>query len=542
MSLDAFAKKRVLIVDPLETFRFSIKQTLMSLGMKLVDSVSNAQAVLSGFQSIHYDVVLCNYDLGKGKNGQELLEELRLKKLLKHSDLFFIISAEVSRDKVMGALENAPDGYLVKPITPKSLELRLGKALELKDALSAVNIALDKGNLEKALTECEALLSEGDKHQLACLESKAWLLTRLNRLDEAIELYQSHDHLWAQYGLAKAHIRNQALAEAEQLLKKIISNDPDQVEAMDLLAEIYRQQGLLEQAQTLIEQAVSCSPHSLMRQRALAEVCVETKDDVKASEAFQNVLALGEQSVFAHPDQYYDYAQFLANLAKHDSKPEQNEHLQQAFQLLEQANKRFVTIDEIEIQSKLVSASLNAAIGNTVEAEAILQQFMTDLSQHIQRPETLIVAARTMQELGHSDAAEQMLEQAADLAEHGSEQLGLIYDQLNQAISPEARQKAFSQNKKGLQLYHQGEVEQAAKELRLAILLTPRHIPLNLNLIQVLVECYAHESAAQKQAALLEEVKKYLHRVRHIPEKHREYPRFQHLSKRYQQLVMKEAR
>ncbi|MFT5717912.1 MAG: DNA-binding NarL/FixJ family response regulator, partial [Oleiphilaceae bacterium] len=125
MSLEEYSKKRFLIVDQLDSFRFSTKKTLMELGLKLIDSASAAQKVITGFQSINYDIVLCNYELGKGKNGQELLEELRFRKLLKFTGLFFIISAEVEKGKVIGTIENEPDGYLVKPVTPKDLKDRL---------------------------------------------------------------------------------------------------------------------------------------------------------------------------------------------------------------------------------------------------------------------------------------------------------------------------------------------------------------------------------------------------------------------------------
>lgn len=70
MDLEEYSKKRFLIVDSLDSFCFSTKKTLKELGLKLVDTASSAQKVITGFENINYDVVLCNYDLGKGKNGK----------------------------------------------------------------------------------------------------------------------------------------------------------------------------------------------------------------------------------------------------------------------------------------------------------------------------------------------------------------------------------------------------------------------------------------------------------------------------------------
>ena len=64
-----------------------------------------------------YDIVLCDYNLGAGQDGQQLLEELRYRHKLKNTSLFVMITAESSRDMVLGALEYLPDDYLTKPIT-----------------------------------------------------------------------------------------------------------------------------------------------------------------------------------------------------------------------------------------------------------------------------------------------------------------------------------------------------------------------------------------------------------------------------------------
>ena len=225
MSLEDYAKKRFLIVDELDTFRFSTKNTLMSLGLKLVDTASSAQNVVSGFQNVNYDVILCNYELGKGKNGQELLEELRYKRLLKFTGLFFIISAEVERGKVMGTIENEPDGYLVKPVKPSDLRDRLVKALKMKDAMYEIDNAIDEGDYHTAIAYCDEKISQKDRYAIRCFKTKAWLLQKLGDWAQARSVYESvlnsNDYTWAQYGLAKIYIKQKRYDEAENLLNDI---------------------------------------------------------------------------------------------------------------------------------------------------------------------------------------------------------------------------------------------------------------------------------------------------------------------------------
>lgn len=537
MSLKNFSKKRILVVDELEAFRFSTKQSLMQLGFKLVDTASTAQSVITGFQTINYDVVFCNYDLGKGKNGQQLLEELRYKKLLKFTGLFFIVSAEVERGKVMGTLDNEPDGYLVKPVTPRDLEQRLTRSLEAKEAMRLVNEAIDDGDFRSALAYCDSRLSDSLPYRATCSKSRAWLLTKLGQFKEAKSFYTDlvaeNNYLWAQFGLAEVLIKLQEYEEAEKLLKQIIETDPDYIEALDLLAELYTLRNQSKDAQDVVQQAIERSPNSILRQQKFAALCVENKDTQTAIDAFQQVIKLGDQSVYASPEQYYDFANYLASQAKERDDDETAELTEEAFKLLEKANKRFSNSEQIETQSQLVGACLKVTLGDEASATKILEGVLAkkDSADESYNSATLQACAKTLESLGRKEEAEKMLEEAADLAASDSDEMTGIYHQLNQSVSTEARQQAKAFNKNGIKLYQSGDVEEAARELRMAVPLTPRHISLNLNLIQVLLKL----SSINKSATDYAEIERYLHKVRHIPTQHYEYPRYQYLKEKFEQ-------
>jgi tetratricopeptide (TPR) repeat protein len=535
MSLEAYSKKRFLIVDELDNFRFSTKKTLMSLGLKLVDGSSSAQKVVAGFQNIDYDVVLCNYELGKGKNGQELLEELRYKKLLKFTGLFFIISAEVEKGKVMGTIENEPDGYLVKPVTPSNLQSRLLKSLEMKDAMRDIDVAIDEGDYHSAIAYCDRKIAAKDRYTARCMKTKAWLLGKVGELDKAREVYESvlnsGDFLWAQYGLAKTLIKQRQYTKAEALLSEIISQDEKQVEAMDLLAQIYKKQSKPEDAQDMIEKAISVSPNCLLRQQDLAQLCIQNNKQEAATNAFRKMVKLGDQSIFAKPDQYYEFADYLAGSVKDSDDAAASAQAKEAFDLLNKSKKRFSMTSNIEEKAKLMSASVNATLGNMEEAEAIFDAVMHDNEGKLPEldPNTFQIAAQALQSMGKPEQAERLLEEAADIAKGDEELVSEIYDQLNSSISSANRQKAIQVNKKGIKLYNEGKTEQAATELRQAIPLTPRHISLNLNLTQVLLR----QHKESKDDSLLKDISGYLHKVRHIPQGHKEYKRFVYLEGQY---------
>ena len=96
-----------------------------------VDTCHHAPDVVSLCESIEYDVILLGYDLGSDKkNGQQLLEELRSKKLISRQCTIVMITAEVSQAMVLAALEHKPDDYLAKPYSLNDLSTRLKRLPE----------------------------------------------------------------------------------------------------------------------------------------------------------------------------------------------------------------------------------------------------------------------------------------------------------------------------------------------------------------------------------------------------------------------------
>ena len=87
---------------------------------------------------------------GSGKNGQQLLEETRVSGLIDSSKFCFVITAETSRDMVMGAVAYQPDAYLAKPFTPISLLDRLIATMKTRQEFSAIYKAFRQEQYEMA--------------------------------------------------------------------------------------------------------------------------------------------------------------------------------------------------------------------------------------------------------------------------------------------------------------------------------------------------------------------------------------------------------
>ena len=120
-----YDKLSVLVADDFSSFRNTVNGMLGNLGVVDVQMASNGAEVLQKCQGRRFDLILCDYDLGKGKTGQHVLEELRHKRLLPLSTVFIIVSAEASRNVVLSSYDCEPDDYLTKPLDLHELQAAL---------------------------------------------------------------------------------------------------------------------------------------------------------------------------------------------------------------------------------------------------------------------------------------------------------------------------------------------------------------------------------------------------------------------------------
>jgi len=149
-----YSNKRFLIVDDFSDFRNSVKAMLRDMGAREVDTADRGEEALSLCRNKRYDIILHDYNLGSGKNGQQVLEELIAGKLISHQCIFVMVTAESSQAMVLSALEHEPDAYLTKPFNRASLDQRLDKLVERKTALKSVLQALDKQDPAAVLSAC----------------------------------------------------------------------------------------------------------------------------------------------------------------------------------------------------------------------------------------------------------------------------------------------------------------------------------------------------------------------------------------------------
>lgn len=528
---------RFLVIDDFESFRSSIRLMLSSFGAQQVDLASSAEDALSKCRYDFYDVILCDYNLGTGKNGQQILEELRIRKRLKHTHLFIMITAETAKDVVLGAREYLPDAYIAKPITRTVLEQRLGQLLIQQKSLKAINKEIDLENHIKAITLCHQKLEEKTRYQSWCFQTVAKLYIKAGDLNSAANIYKSalasRELPWARIGLAQVLTLEQKHQEAKLCFEQVIKSNPNLVEAYDGMSEACLRLGLTKEAQEVLTQATTLSPRLVPRQEKLGGLCLHNNDIENAAHAFQMAVQFAENSVHDKPEHYLNLGRCLSEWSEGDSSEEGKQRAREALAALDKLAEKYSGDESACLTALLIEARVHVGQGQLEKANETLHKVESVLDDESElSASNSLEFARTLYSMGQRDRAEALLVELSARFANEPAILAQIESLMDEPEGLESRVKAKELNKSGIQLFEQNQLTEAVESFRAALGFTPRHAALNLNLAQVALKLYRDTGSAQ----YLDLAKERLHQIQHIPEQHQQYKRLSHLKKQIETL------
>lgn len=534
-----FGKLTYLIIDDFENFRLSIRQMLRSCGADKIELVAHATPAIQYCTYNHVDVVLCDFNLGEGKNGQHILEELRHKKLLQRSSLFLMVTAETSKEMVMGAREYQPDAYLTKPINRAVLEKRLESLISQRNALMPINREMDRENYPEAISLCLQALPRQPRYKTWLMKTLGDLYFRLGDLAHAIKVYDEvlaqRELSWAKLGRCKVLLAKRSFDEAVEGLRELIAKHPDYMEAYDLLAEGLERQGRPSQAQQILENATEHSPNALLRQKHLAELAGSNQDMDTASDAWRRTVELGTHSIHDSSVHYLALGQTLSDLSEGDQEEDGAVRAKEALAVLKKMEKRFAEEEGISVRSQIIQCRVLAGQGQHRQAENILEAIRPDLENTSSLDaDTGLDYAKTLFRLNHDAEAKHLLADMAQRCSEDPETLQKIENLLDEPVGFRQKIKARTLNRDGIRAFESGNLQEAAETFARALEIVPEHAALNLNLVQVLMKEYDSNPAA---SGLLSRCQSCLDRLSGLPEQHRQYRRYIALQRKLKGLM-----
>ena len=529
--------KRCLVVDDMPDVRVSISNMLRVFGVQQVDVAANGDQAIEACNSTDYNLVICDYNLGDGRDGQQILEELRFRNRLKNTSIFIMITAESSRDMVLGALECQPDDYITKPFTQVLLRERLDKVLIRHEELYGIKQGLDAKDFALVEKRCRELLEQNTRYRNACLQIQAEMNYRLSEFQRAEEIYlgilAERPVLWAKLGLSKTQIAKKDYASAEKLLKEVIEADRRVVEAHDLLADAYIAQGNTVSAQKAMQNAAEVSPKSVLRQRRLAKLAKINKDTEVCLEANRRVIKTARNSCHESADDYFNLVHELAEASGGEDVSEKNS--KEIFDVLQRLEKKPYFDVKANIQTNTIRYRTSLSQNHKAEAEGYLKKAaaLCEKNPGAISSDAGLEIAQALIAKGDKKAADALLHQLVEKFPDNPVLLAKADAMSDTPKSKEGHKKVADMTRTGVGFYESGNYSEAIKIFEAALAIFAGHIGLNLNLVQCAV---AEVKKTGEKKGYGDMCHKALQRIAHVTADNPQYARYQYLVKQVSEL------
>jgi len=484
--------KSILIIEDFSVMRSAIKEMLYSLNAMDIVECSNAIEALILLKKNQFDIVLCDYNLGPGKNGQHILEEIRFYKLLRFDAVFIMVTVEHDLSMVLSAMENKPDEYLTKPFTAQQLLLRLQRNAARKEFLASVEREIARENFPQAIQNCDKMLKYNTKNMhLQLLKLRAELAIKVNDFSTAKAIYekilQQRELLWAKQGLGKIYFYQEDYQRASGIFQELIEQQPMLMEAYDWLAKTLDKAGNHQGAIDILSTALDLSPHAILRQKSLASLAGRNGNLEIAEKAYQATIKLGRYSVHKASSDFSGLAKIL-----HEKNAEM-----EALKIIDDMRQEFVSDPEAQLRAAVVETEIYDRLDDdnlVKQAYERVKNFSGQLGNQIPRGLQLDII-KTCYINADSDKADALLQdlirgnlddqQFIDeiKAMHRIHGTGSTAEQLIEAT----RQQLVEFNNNGVALFKEGKLNAALEVFSQAIRQLPNNQTIILNMAKILL-------------------------------------------------------
>ena len=529
---NSLSTKRILIVDDLVEARSSLKNMMGIIGAQRIDTATDGREAMELILENDYDLVLSDYNLGKGKDGQQILEEARFSNRLKATAQFILVTGENAVERVMGALEYEPDAYITKPFTLSMLRERLKRIFHTKEELRPINEAIDNGDINQAIEIANFLLESKPRLLLPVSRILGKLYMREERYNEAIKVYSQPLNTrmvsWARLGQAIClhHLGDSRSALA--LIKQTLVDYPMYVQCHDWAARILLALGQPAEAQEQLELAAAISPRAVLRQMELGYLASQNGDHKIAEAAFEQSIRLGRHSCYKTSNNYLQFARELQHGLTSEKTRDNLNLRNKALRAIDELRQEYsghvsIMFDTSIVESKtyVAVAESDKAKGAADRAESLLARIQAPTpDQQLQMTEAFI-------DVGEHIKAKDLINtmrdsQASNLAQNALDKLRALEDKLNAMT---IREHTAKLNAEGVSLYEQGKLVEAIAVFDQAVKYDEVGVSVLLNAIQAKVSHIERSELDIRQLKDCYALFKRIGTVGHLDERYDRYDR-----------------
>jgi DNA-binding response OmpR family regulator len=472
----SLTKKRVLIIDRHAPARDSLRLMLGSLGVTAVHGAGNSAEVIRQVKANRFDIVLSDFILDDGRDGQQLLEELRYAHLIPLGTVYIIITGERSYSNVVAMAELVPDDYLVKPFTAEQLKGRLIRAIFRQYVLRHIHEKINHGALEEAIAACDRVIQKQPVYLFDAQRFKGELLQQLGRNEEAEAVYRevlsARDLPWARMGLAMVRREQGALDEAAALAEAVLVSAPQFLAAYDFLAAVKEARGQLAEAQQALQRAADASPHNTLRQRTVGDIALRNHDFLAAEKAFGKVIERSHGSSLQTVDDFANLSRTLIARGDPEAARRIAADMKRECRYDKQLELASLVVESLCLQSE---GEADKAAPLLAQALAIQQRLGREMAQSGQHPSHRLVLdlAQACYGSGDDAAGHRLMRQLAAENNDDAHLLGHIHRvfektgraDAGQALLDAVQREIVELNNRGVMAARSGDLAGAVKML-----------------------------------------------------------------------------
>lgn len=407
-----------LLVEDMPAMRQNIRMQLGQLNITRVDQATTPDEAIRLVRANSYDLIVCDYNLNKETNGQQLLEFFRSQNLLAPSAMFIMVTAENDYALVASAAEFQPDAYLLKPLTATKMQERILRLLDKQEALAPITERLQSKDLAGAISHCDRVLALNPKLVTDVLKLKGKLLLELGNIDEARAAYTQalalrDDLIWAQLGLARCDIAAGRLQEAKASVQAVLEQNSQYIAAYDLLAQIAQAQGEEGEVLDALHRSSQVIP-SARRSRMVGDAAYRIGDLDQARAAFDNAIRHTRGSLTAQATDVLALAQVHVDSGDADL----------ALKVLSDVPKGWTSSGGFAASQAAVQAQAHIKLGNREAAEKAFGS-ARKLSDGLRADAATLMLAKAAFAVGQEAQGADILSQAVKADHENKEVLSL---------------------------------------------------------------------------------------------------------------------
>lgn len=516
--------KKVLVVDDFFNFRLTLKNMMRSLGIMYIDDAANGEEAIRKMAVRRFDIILCDYNLGMGKSGQQVLEEGKFRGYIGFASIFIMITAENTAEMVMGAMEYQPDAYLMKPFAKEVLEKRITNIAAKKQNIRDIEKAINDTDFDHAIRICDELLEQSPSNLSEILKLKGEVLLKKADYKRAADFYDKillrGNVAWAQLGRGRADFLMGDYERAKTVFEQMIAQNNKIMAAHDYLAKTLIKMHNPCEAQQVLAEAVKISPRALLRHKDLGNLAYRNEDFATAETSFKSAVEQGKNSCFKSPSDYTNLARTLV----HCDAP------QEGLKVLDHALREFPDNSDTRLHLSVAESYVYTKMNKPAEARRALtdaQKFAADLADDIPSDLALDLAQAYLM-TGETEKGTAIIKSIVE-SHHDNEEMldnirgvfketGMV--QKGEELIETTRDEIIALNNEGVKLAQDGRLAEAITYFDKAATHLPENKIINANAAHVLMLNMKDKGVHKED---LEKTKAYLDRVRKIDETYIDY-------------------